>query len=76
MLLAIPAGHQAPLAIAALITVILLIAALLTIALVSLTRRDDRVAAIHAAAEVLRALLPWPGRRQPAPGPRSRPRDH
>jgi hypothetical protein len=77
MLLTIVAGHQASLAMMALITVILLIGALLAIVLVSLARRDDRVDAIRAVAEVLRALLPWPSHRQAAkPDSRGKPQGH
>ena len=76
MLLATATGHQAPLAMTTLIIVILLIGALLAIVLVSLARRDDRVDAIHAAAEVLRAFLPWPSHRQATQDSRNRPPDH
>lgn len=77
MLLTIVAGHQAPQVMMALITVVLLIGALLAIILVSLARRDDRVDAIRAVAEVLRALLPWPSHRHAAkPDSRGKPQDH
>jgi hypothetical protein len=61
LLAAIP-GHQVPLALMILFIVILLTGALLAVVLVSMARRDDRVDAIHAVAEVLRALLPWSNR--------------
>ena len=61
LLIATVNGHNAALAATVLIAV-LLIAAGLAIALVGLTRQDDRVDAIHATAEVLKALLPWPAR--------------
>ena len=61
MLLAVFTGHDAPLAIVLFIAV-LVIGAAVTIVLVCLAKRDDRVAAIRACAEVLRALLPWSGR--------------
>jgi type II secretory pathway pseudopilin PulG len=47
-----------------LIIVILLIGAVVAIILVSMAHRDDRVDAIHAAAEVLRVLMPWSSRRR------------
>jgi hypothetical protein len=61
MLLAVFTGHDAPLAIA-LIIAILMIGAAVTVVLVSLVERKDRVEAIHACAEVLTRLLPWPCR--------------
>jgi hypothetical protein len=80
LLLATAAGHDAPLA-AMLVVAVLLIGAVAAIILVSLAHRDDRVDAIHAAAEVLAALLPWPSRgraprRAQNTGPRRRPRIH
>lgn len=60
-------GHGAPLAMM-LIIVMLLIGAGVSITLVSLTRRDDPVEAIRAAAEVLAALLPWPGKHRASGG--------
>ena len=68
--LAVVLGHQAPLAVMVLIIVILLIGASLVIVLVSMAHRDDRVDAIHAAAEVLRVFLPWPSRRRGTRQPR------
>lgn len=50
-------------AIAGLLTVVIL-GALVTVILVALVPREHRVEAIRAAAEVLSALLPWPGRRR------------
>jgi hypothetical protein len=72
LLLATATGHDAPLA-AILLIAILVIGALVAIALVSLAHRDDRVDAIRAAAEVLTALLPWPGRRRTPGKPGGRP---
>jgi hypothetical protein len=67
LLLATVSGHGAVLT-AALIAAALLIAAAVPIVLVSLTSKEDRVAAIGATADVLRALLPWdslwPGTRE------------
>ena len=78
MLLAFFSGRDAPLAIV-LVIAVLVIGAIVTIVLVSLAKADDRVEAIRACAEVLRALLPWAGRHrlpgQPHPPDRSsRPR--
>jgi hypothetical protein len=61
MLLAVFTGHDAPLAIVLIIGA-LMIGSAVTIVLVCLAKQDDRVAAIRACAEVLRALLPWSGR--------------
>ena len=58
LFLATASGHGAVLT-AALIAVALLIGAAVAIILVSLTSKEDRVAAIGAIADVLRALLPW-----------------
>lgn len=52
-------GHDAGLA-AVLVTGCLVIGAVLVITLVAAVPAGDRVDAIHAAAEVLRVLLPWP----------------
>jgi hypothetical protein len=65
VLLTTVTSHAGPLA-AVLFLVALLIGAVVTIVLVTLVNRDDRVDAIHAAAELLTALLPWPSRRRDA----------
>ena len=72
MLPASLSGHQIPSAAVILLIGIFLISAVLAITLVSMTSRDDRVDAIHATAEILRALLPWSPRQIHArarPGP-------
>jgi len=57
-------GHQALLV--TVLAIALITAAVLAVTLVALTPSEDRVDAIYAVAEVLRALLPWPGwRRDP-----------
>lgn len=58
VLLSATSGHDVLLA-AVLITAWVIIGAALAVILVALAPSDDRVSAIHAAAEVLRALLPW-----------------
>jgi hypothetical protein len=52
-------GHEA-LLVTVLVTAWLITGCVLAVTLVALTPREDRVDAIRAAAEVLRALLPWP----------------
>jgi uncharacterized Tic20 family protein len=56
------AAHVAPLA-AFLIIAALIIGAVVAIVLVWLTKKEHRVDAIRAVADVLRALIPWPSRR-------------
>jgi hypothetical protein len=63
MILTTLTAHAAPLA-AILIIAVLLIGAAVTVVLVSLASKEERVEAIHAVAEVLRALLPWPSHRR------------
>jgi hypothetical protein len=58
------AGGHAGLMAAILVIAALVIGAVVTIVLVSLVNKEDRVDAIHAVAEVLTALLPWSGRRE------------
>ena len=52
-------GHDIGLA-AVFVTGCLVIGAVLVITLIAAVPADDRVDAIYAVAEVLRALLPWP----------------
>ena len=42
---------------------LVLIGATVAVILVALVPRDRRVEAIHAVAELLSSLLPWPGQR-------------
>jgi hypothetical protein len=46
------------------VVIVVAIGALVVIILVALVPREHRVEAIRAAAELLAALLPWPGRRR------------
>jgi len=58
-------GIHAGLLAAGLVIAALVIGAVVTIVLVSLVSKEDRVDAVHAVAEVLTALLPWSGHRRP-----------